>query len=158
MTRFPVLVALVCATLATACTFDDDATKFRVTVENVSRDHLLPTERLDGAVPLSPGAFAVFKDADDDLMPIFVEGDGASHGLERLAEDGIPSKALGGDDLEQPTLADELAGAPFVLDWGTFASPADLDEGSWIMPGESASFTLFARPGDRLQLVTMFGQ
>ena len=41
---------------------------------------------------------------------------------------------------------------------GTFATAMDSDAEAALAPGESATFTFTASPGDKLQLMTMFVQ
>ena len=95
---------LSCLSLAllggTACDKIDDldlerdakkATTFTVRVENVSQPHTLDVERLNGIVPLSPGAFAVYPGkAYPGTNPMFLIGSPADEGTERIAEDGFP--------------------------------------------------------------------
>ncbi len=111
---------------------------FTVTVENVSTPGLLNTPRLGGAVPLSPGAWAIFNGND----PMFTEGQMADIGTERIAEDG----ATGTKDAAMGALSRVRAHGIFK----TAAGP--------ILPGQSAQFSFNAGPGDRLQFETMFVQ
>lgn len=154
LSRFAAMaVAAVGAMGAIACDDDDDdtgpagptTTTFTVLIENVSTNGTLAVTRLNGVVPLSPGVYAVY----NGLNPIFTIGDDsarASESLERLAEDGDNS-------LE----AARLAGLTFV-ESGTFDAPGGPDNTPLIHPGESATFTITAAPGDRLQIATMFAQ
>jgi hypothetical protein len=117
---------------------DDNSRRFTVTVENVSTPGLLNTSRAMGAVPLSPGAWAIFTGND----PMFTEGKMADIGTERIAEDG----AAGAKDAAIGALSKVRAHGIFK----TAAGP--------ILPGHSAQFSFKARPGDRLQFETMFVQ
>lgn len=143
---------LLGALAMTAC--DDDgvrprAVTFTVTVQDVSTPGLLSTAREMGTVPLSPGVFAVFTGGD----PAFTVGSPADEGTERIAEDGFtgPPLPLGSES----TL---LAAAPRVKSSGVFQSPGGPDAGPAIAAGETATFTITASPGDRLQIETMFVQ
>ncbi|MGI8638140.1 MAG: spondin domain-containing protein [Segetibacter sp.] len=101
---------------------------FTVTVENVSTPGLLNTPRAGGAVPLSPGAWAVFTGND----PMFTEGKMADIGTERIAEDGAP----GTKDAAMGALS-------HVRTHGIFKT-----EAGPILPGQSVQFTFNASPGD----------
>lgn len=116
---------------------------FEVTVENVSMPNLLETERANGTVPLSPGVYATYTGEN----PLFMVGQRADNGTARIAEDGFPS-------IE----ANSLSNNPNVLMSGIFQSPGGPDNGPAIAPGESATFTVTAKPGTRLQIETMFVQ
>jgi hypothetical protein len=111
---------------------------FTVTVQNVSTPGLINTPRAMGAVPLSPGAWAIFTGND----PMFTEGQKADIGTERIAEDG----ATGIKDAAMGTLSN-------VATHGVFKTAAGP-----LLPGESAQFSFNASPGDRLQFETMFVQ
>jgi hypothetical protein len=111
---------------------------FTVTVQNVSTSGLINTPRAMGAVPLSPGAWAIFTGND----PMFTEGKMADIGTERIAEDGAASTK----DAAMGALSN-------VRDHGIFKTVAGP-----LLPGESAQFSFNASPGDRLQFETMFVQ
>jgi hypothetical protein len=111
---------------------------FTVTVQNVSTPGLINTPRAMGAVPLSPGAWAIFTGND----PMFTEGKMADIGTERIAEDGAASTK----DAAMGALSN-------VRDHGIFKTAAGP-----LLPGESAQFSFNASPGDRLQFETMFVQ
>jgi len=102
-----------------------------------------------GTVPLSPGAWAVFSGSD----PAFTVGANADEGTERIAEDGFP-----GPPLPLGTKSTLLAAAAGVRRSGVFQSPGGPDNGPVIFAGETATFTILASPGDRLQFETMFVQ
>jgi hypothetical protein len=124
------------------------STKFTVRVENVSQPQTLEVERLNGIVPLSPGVFAVYPgNAYPATNPLFLMGSPADEGTERIAEDGLPMME-----------AQILKNYPALIKSGTFDSPGGPDNDLAILPGEHASFTIHAKPGDRLQLETMFVQ
>jgi hypothetical protein len=105
--------------------------------DGVSGDHVATLrERTGVTVPLSPGAFAVHSDE----AALFAPGADASAGVERVAEDGMPGE-----------LRSMLDGTDGVRRAGTFGEAP-------LPPGQSASFTVDARPGDRLSLATMYVQ
>lgn len=122
-----------------------NATSFRVTVTNTSKPGTLNTQRAMGTIPLSPGAYALFKGRN----PSFIPGDDASTGIARIAEDGFPAAPFG-------TEVGMLGSNPDVLASGLFAQPAGKLPA--LTAGQSASFTVVASPGDKLTLVTMFVQ
>lgn len=133
--------------------FDEDrdakkSTTFTVRVENVSQPHTLDVERLNGIVPLSPGAFAVYPGkAYPATNPMFLVGSPADEGTELIAEDGFPMMEL-----------QILKDYPNIIKSGTFDSPGGPGNNPALLPGEHASITFNAKPGDRLQIETMFVQ
>ena len=137
-------LALLVPLLLAGCDSDDDAPQtFEVTVANVSTPGTIDSPRAMGTVPLSPPAYAVFRGDD----PMFSVGELANEGTERIAEDGFPDAMVA-----------LLSGAATVSASGAVTSPGGPDGGPAFFAGESASFTVTARPGDRLQLETMFVQ
>lgn len=140
------LSLLVGCFLFVGCDSDDDndvPTTFTVTIENVSTPNTIDSPRAMGTVPLSPPAYAVF-DGDD---PMFEEGERANLGTERIAEDGFPDEMLM-----------ILSAASNVSASGAETSPGGPGDSPALFAGESVSFTITARPGDRLQFETMFVQ
>ena len=121
----------------------DKATEFTVHVENVSQPGTIDSDRAGGAVPLSPGVYAVFQGKN----PMFAPGARADNGTERIAEDGFPMRKAG-----------MVNDATNVSASGIFDSAGGPDNGPAIFPGESAMFTIEAHPGDHLQFETMFVQ
>ena len=113
-------------------------TTFTVKIENVSQAGTLTTDRAEGKVPLSPGAFAVY----DGANPMFTVGQSADAGMEAIAEDG-----------ETATTVATLAANSAVLSSGDFKAA-----GGPILPGDPATFTFTAIPGNRLQIALMFVQ
>lgn len=103
-------------------------TTFTVTLES----------RTDGPSPLSPGLYIVHRDG----MPLFTTGmTDRGLGLESIAEDADPAnlaKALPGSVIFNTPVGDTMPG------------PAT--------PGKKFEFSFTASPGDRLSLMTMFGQ
>jgi hypothetical protein len=121
----------------------EDATQFRVRIENVSSSSTLqPAEGQPQPVPLSPGVFAVFQRQN----PIFTPREpDREQGLEAIAEDGDPMP-----------LGEALPDQDSVSASGVFDTPVDGNEPSPIGPGQAYQFTTQAQPGDRLTLATMF--
>ena len=108
-------------------------------------NHFATLDEITGVtVPLSPGAFA----AHSDEVEAFATGESASAGIEGVAEDGTPG-----------TLSNELgASNSGIRDAGIFNVPDGAGSGGPIAPGNSYSFAVEARPGDRLSLATMYIQ
>lgn len=157
----PMLALLAAGACATAGTMQEDegmmmedegmmmeGTTFNVTVEAVSQPGTLETDRAMGAVPLSPGVYAVFTGAN----PMFTVGQQANAGIERIAEDGFP-----GPPLPAGSASTMVANAANVKASGVFQSPGG-PLGPALEPGSKASFTVTASPGDLLQIATMFVQ
>lgn len=153
MNRIPSRVAALALVLFASACDDDDLTTFRMTIENVSPQDLLATDRADGTAPLSPGVYVVTEEEN----AIFEVGEQASVGLERLAEDGIASPDLGGDNVPT-TLLDQIQANERALDFGTISSPGGADNGAGLGAGETASFTFQAEQGEELQIAMMFVQ
>ena len=122
---------------------DDGTRSFMVRIENVSTEEALsPSDGSSGAVPLSPGVWAVHADSG----PFFTNGAAdRGDGLEAIAEDGAP-----GD------LATALAGQPGIDASAAFDTPVGTEEAGPIGPGGAYEFTVTAAPGSNLSFVTMF--
>ena len=107
--------------------------------------HFATLDEITGVtVPLSPGAFA----AHSDEVEAFATGESASPGIEGVAEDGIPG-----------TLSNEIgASNSGIRDAGVFNVPDGASSAGPIAPGNSYSFEVEGRPGDRLSLATMYIQ
>ncbi|WP_458209485.1 spondin domain-containing protein [Haladaptatus sp. NG-SE-30] len=120
----------------------DQETEFTVRIRNVSTDDTLqPPEGETQPIPLSPGAYAVYRGGN----PIFTPGNqGGAQGLEMLAEDGNPTQ------LER-TLDDRQGVSSDVFD-----RPEGSDQPGPIGPGQEYRFDFDARPGERLSFATMF--
>lgn len=116
-------------------------TTFEVTIANVSVEGQLDTDRADGMIPLSPGAYAVHNGSG----VLFGDGRPASAGLELVAEDGAAQ-----------TLIDELAAQHRVAGAGLL--DGDGDGIGPIVSGQTGTFTVTARRGQRLSFATMFVQ
>lgn len=103
-------------------------TSFRVTIENISKDHTLVTVRgLCLEVPLAPGVFVIHY-ADDPLFTLGMPDRG--HGLEGLAEDGniamlagFVQLATGLTQLEAPGIYASHEEPGLLFNPGTTASP-----------------------------------
>jgi len=139
--------AAVIAVLLGAVACDEETTNpptpvaFDVTITNTSGPGTLDTPVANGAVPLSPGVWAVFSGAN----PAFTPGEDADLGTERIAEDGFVSE----ED-------QDLDAAANVAAHGTFDAPGGNVPA--IEPGESATFTISGVPGERFTFETMFVQ
>ena len=127
---------------AIGCGDDDPLTpvtqSFTVTIENVSTSQTVATDRADGIVPISPGAYAVFTGAN----PIFTVGGTADAGLEAIAEDGVTDQTV----------------ATLNADANVTSGGAFKNVDGPILPGKPATFTFTATEGQKLQLATMFVQ
>ena len=117
---------------------DGVAMSFLVTIENLSNRTALPT-------PLSPGVFAVH---GGDIQ-LFTEGDGASPGLERLAEDGDPRR-----------LADDLRGEDGVFESGVFDTSRNTGTAGPALPGDAYEFVVMRGDDEapRLSFALMIAQ
>jgi hypothetical protein len=128
-----------------ACDDDDDVVDtrtFTVVIENVSTATTLqPGAMPDRTAPISPGVWAVINTGS-----LFQLDQMADEGTERIAEEGMTNVKTA-----------ELNGASWVDVNGEFSSPAGAN-GPVIGAGESATFTFDADPGQKLQIMTMFGQ
>lgn len=148
----PLLTLGTAALVLAACGDDDDVLRsFTVTVENVSQPGTLATDRAMGAVPISPGVYAVFRGND----PVFTVGGMADSGTELIAEDGFPSATLSPPGTAGTKL--ELLQTVAVRDRGTFQSDGGM-LGPALEPGTSATFNVTGSPGDKLQIEAMFVQ
>ena len=129
----------------TACDDDDNpVTKrtFHVTIQNVSTATTLQLGALpDRTAPLSPGAWAVVESGT-----IFDLNQEATLEIEQLAEEGSPT-----------LLAAQFALDNDIAESGEFSSQGGPDNGPIIAAGESTTFSFDADPGDKLQIMTMFG-
>lgn len=120
------------------------ATTFRVRVENVAGKATLTTSQ--GSVPaaVAPVIYAVHTSRD----VLFTAGSpDRGVGLESLAEEGNPS-----------TLVASLGKAPGVLAAGAQDTPSGATGGGPILPGGAYEFTFTAPAGAKLTLAMMFGQ
>jgi hypothetical protein len=130
-----------------ACDDDDDdpvdTRTFHVTVQNVSTNSTLQVGAMpDRTAPISPGIWAVVESGT-----IFNLNDESRLAIERLAEEGSPT-----------LLSQELATDNDIAESGEFSAPGGPDNGPIIAAGENTTFSFDANPGDKLQIMTMFGQ
>ena len=133
---YPGLFSTIRVTIAQA-----EPVPFRVLIENVSDENTIAGV---GAVPLSPGAWAVHTSGD----PFFTVGDmDRGEGLEAIAEDGSPGELVG-----------NLATLSGVISSDYFNTPIGASEPAPIFPGDGYEFTVYGVPGDYLNLATMFIQ
>jgi len=130
-----------------SCKKDNDTTvdsrTFMVRIENVSAPNTLPTARANGTVPLSHGVYAVNPSGGS----LFMNGQRADVGTERIAEDGFTT--------EKTNMLNNTSGITYH---GEFVAPGGPDNGSAIFAGEVSTFMVIARPGEKLQIQTMFVQ
>ena len=127
----------------TACDDDDisETRTFTVTIQNVSTATTLQAGAMpDRTAPLSPGLWATYESGN-----LFQLDQEADLGVERLAEEGITTD-----------ITNELNTASWVDGNGEFSAPAGAN-GPVIGAGESVTFTFDADRGDKLQIMTMFG-
>jgi hypothetical protein len=129
----------------------------RVRIENVAPADFYPADTsTDGAVWITPGAYAVHEDGN----PIYDLGDPASIGLEALAEAGPPTGFEGEDGL-----VDELDASMAVHRSGAYA-PADtvadpndptgeVPGAPPVAPGGAFEFETEVAPGQRLSFASM---
>lgn len=122
-------------------TTNENAQKFRITIENVSDNTTLAHSQGSSAVPVSPGVFVVHTQPN----PLYTLNAVASPGLEDVAEDG-----------DNDVLNTEAAGAPGVklntkID-GSFAGGPPLE------PGEQLFIEVEVVPGDLFSFAMMFIQ
>lgn len=139
--------------LLASCTKEDDnndititpTTKtFKVVIENVSTAGTLSTSRLEGTAPVSHGVFAVYHSS---VNPLFVVGEMADVGTERIAEDGFTTEKT-----------NMLNNESSIKYHGEFVAPGGPDNGAALYAGESSMFFITADEGDKLQIQSMFIQ
>ena len=98
------------------------------------------------ATPISPGVFAVHRDAEP-LYALGIEDLGI--GLERLAEDGNAAPLR--DTIATNARLIQLSAS------GGFDTPVGADKPGAARPGNAYELTVEALPGDKLSFATMFG-
>jgi hypothetical protein len=122
------------------------ATKFTITVENISQGEVLKLSTGGSAPFVSAPVLWVISTGSSN--PIFVAGKpDAGAGLEQLAETGNPSR-----------LAESLNGKNGILQVGAEAKPVGTAAAGPIPPGQHYQFEISARPGEKLSTAWMFGQ
>lgn len=121
----------------------DNSRMFRVQVENVSTTTTLePGAMPDRSVPLSHGVWAVY-----NAGSLFTVDQQSDEGTSRIAEDGVTT-----------VKTNELNMGVTISSNGEFVAPGGPDNGAAIFMGESSTFTFEAKPGDKLQIQSMFVQ
>ncbi|WP_420602708.1 spondin domain-containing protein [Flagellimonas sp.] len=151
----------------------DGGTQFTLTIYNISNTCSIPT-------PFAPGTWVIHS---ADQTPLFVEGEAASEGLERIAEDGdtsisdaelsaasglVSPFAPGAYEINgQVFTTGEVSSAAFeaLAEDGNpsgyanvFNTPVGAGGPAPIFPGESYSFEFAGSAGDVLSLATMLVQ
>ncbi len=148
--RFQKLIIAIAACALTISTLanpknKEQEVKFTVKVENVSSKEMQTAS--DGSkwpFALSPGFWAVHKEE----VRFFNEGKPTGqNGLESQAEDGNPSG-----------MVNFLMGHHSGMQHGVFNTPNAAETPGPIGPGGTFEFTLTAKAGMKLSLITMFGQ
>jgi Spondin_N len=124
-----VLVTAFAVTPAASAAADTAAVTWTVTITNLTP----PGPGAPGSQPLSPPVFAVHRSG----VHVWQVGQIASHAVAAVAEDA-----------NNPVLVSALSKQRGVVD--AFAGP-----GGPIPSGQSATYTLRARPGQRVSIVTM---
>lgn len=142
-----ILVVTLALTIA-SCKEDNPVTPtnqsrtFRVLIENVSVPNTIQSPRIDGTVPLSHGVYATYASGN-----LFNPGQLSDEGTARIAEDGFTT--LKTNDLNNNSS---------IIDHGEFVAPGGPDTGAALFAGESSMFMVSAKPGDKLQIQSMFVQ
>lgn len=98
--------------------------------------------------PVAPGVAVVHGAA----APLFVSGEAdRGEGLEMLAEDGSPAALAA-------SLEAEIGGERGISSVHVYDTPVDASMPGPLLPGAKLSFTVTARPGERLSFASMLGQ
>ena len=135
----------------TACKDDDDdpviptdnTRTFKVVIENVSTATTLqPGAMPDRSVPLSHGVWAISSNFE-----LFQLDQPADEGTSRIAEDGMTTVKT--NDLNNNSL---------ISSNGEFVAPGGPNPQNAIHMGESSMFMVKGKPGQRLQIQSMFVQ
>lgn len=120
----------------------DKAVKFKVRVENVSKDLNVASNGEKWPFALSPGFFVV-----GNKLNLFKEGQKASAALEAQAEDGNPGMFV---EMLNMNHANGLH--------GVFNTPVGAMGAGPLVPGNVYEFDVTAVKGQKLYMVAMFGQ
>jgi hypothetical protein len=120
-------------------------TRFTIRIENIStKDEFTASNGTKWTLDFSPGVWLV----SDRNSPLFTIGQkDRGQGIEAIAEDGNPSN-----------LAKSLKNQQGVKSSGVFDTAVAANKKGGIRPGQVFEFTVTANPGQKLSLVTMFGQ
>jgi hypothetical protein len=122
---------------------EDNSRGFKVLIENVSNHTTLQEGAMpDRTAPLSHGVWAIMSSGD-----MFTVNQPADEGTSRIAEDGFTT-----------VKTNELNNRTDVVTNGEFVAPGGPDNGAAIFVGESSMFMVKAKPGEKLQIMTMFVQ
>lgn len=121
------------------------ATRFKVRVENIStKDAFTASNGTRWTQDFSPGVWLISSAG----APLFTIGQkDRGRGIEAIAEDGDPTN-----------LATALQGQPGIQASGVFNTPVGATKAGGIRPNQAFEFTVTASPGQKLSIVTMFGQ
>lgn len=120
-------------------------TKFKVRIENIStKDEFIASNGTKWTLDFSPGVWLV----SNSNAPLITLGQkDRGQGIEAIAEDGNPTN-----------LAASLQSQKGLQSSGVFNTPVSAAKAGGIRPGQVFEFTVTASPGQKLSLVTMFGQ
>lgn len=127
---------------APATNAQETGVKFKVRVENVSKDLFTASNGEKWPFALSPGFYAVSKD-----MSLFKEGQKANAALEVQAEDGNPAM------FAEMLMMNHASGLH-----GVFNTPVGAMGAGPIVPGGVYEFEVTAAKGMKLYMIAMFGQ
>ncbi len=121
----------------------DTSRMFQVKIENVSTTTTLePGAMPDRTVPLSHGVWAIYSAGD-----LFTLNQPSDEGTSRIAEDGMTT-----------VKTNDLNISNIINSNGEFVAPGGPDNGAALFSGETSIFTFQAKPGEKLQIQTMFVQ
>jgi hypothetical protein len=139
-------LTLSAVALALAHGAQAQATRFTITVDNISKGEVLKLSNGKTAPFVSaPVLWAVHTGS---MNPIFTGGKlDAGKGLEALAETGNPEP-----------LTKSLPGTGGIVTIGAAAVPVGATAAGPIPPGKGYSFEIEAQPGQTLSVAWMFGQ
>lgn len=137
------LFALLIAVFAFApATNAQETVKFKVRIENVSKNLNVASNGEKWPFAMSPGFYVVGKN-----LNLFKEGQKASAALEAQAEDGNPSM------FAEMLMTNHASGAH-----GVFNTPVGAMGAGPLVPGGVFEFEVTATKGMKLYMLAMFGQ
>jgi hypothetical protein len=139
---FGLLILLVATFFVSGVNAQDKAVKFKVRVENVSKDLNVASNGEKWPFALSPGFFVV-----GNKLNLFKEGQKASAALEAQAEDGNPGMFV-------ETLNMNHANGLH----GVFNTPVGAMGAGPLVPGNAYEFEVTVVKGQKLYMLAMFGQ
>ncbi len=121
----------------------DETRTFKVVVQNVSSPTTLQAGAMpDRTVPLSHGVWAIYTAGD-----LFTLNAPSDEGTSRIAEDGFTT-----------VKTNDLNNNSAIYTNGEFVAPGGPDNGPAILAGEQSMFMIKGKPGQKLQIQTMFVQ